>query len=272
MDVTRSRCGLGHRRQGDGVPVLLVHGIPGAGGGWAGVMARLPRGMDVIAPDLVGFGSTDRPPAMTIEVLGPPAQAAALAGLMDELSITNAVVVGHDFGAPVSILLAASRPDLVSALFVMAGNTFPDTPIPFPLSLTTAPLIGPLVARALFSRASLHLMLRQGTGPGSQPPDPGVYLGDGTQRAAIAAIFSAALTRLEDLYRPVEAALRHIDVPVVVGWGDRDPFFSIEQGHRTAAAGRGQLHVFNGAGHFLPHERPAEVAQQIEKIVADARS
>ena len=50
---------------------------------------------------------------------------------------------------------------------------------------------------------------------------------------------------------------------MLVGWGDRDPFFPLEQGERTAAAANARLHVFHGAGHFLPHERPAEVARQV---------
>ena len=83
--------------------------------------------------------------------------------------------------ALIAVLLAAARPDLVGAVSLLAGNTFPDTPIPFPLSLVTAPVIGGLLSRLLFSTPSLNLMLRQGTGPGSAPPDAGVYLGDSGQ-------------------------------------------------------------------------------------------
>ena len=175
----------------------------------------------------------------------------------------HAIVVGHDFGAPVAVLLAAKRPDLVGALSLLAGNTFPDTPIPFPLSLTTVPVVGGSFSRLMFSAPSLNLMLRQGVGPGSARPDAGVYLGDRDQRRAIATIFSGALTRLDELYSPVAAALRALQVPVLVGWGDRDPFFPLEQGERTAAAAKARLHVFHGAGHFLPYERPAEVASEI---------
>ncbi len=186
-----------------------------------------------------------------------------MATLLDELAVRRATVVGHDFGAPVSVLLAATRPDLVGALSLLAGNTFPDTPIPFPLSLTTAPVIGGLFSRLLFSAPSLTLMLRQGTGPGTAPPDADVHLGDRRQRRTIAAIFSGALTRLDELYSPVAAALEGLEVPVLVGWGDRDSFFPLEQGERTAAAANARLHVFHGAGHFLPHERPVEVAREI---------
>lgn len=100
------------------------------------------------------------------------------------------------------------------------------------------------------------------------PPDGRVYLGDHGQRRTIATIFSGALTRLAELYDPVAAALQDIKIPVLVGWGDRDPFFPLAQGERTAAAAGAPLRVFPGAGHFLPHERPVEVAREIAVLAA----
>ena len=261
--MRRSGSGMAYRRDGSGPTVVLLHGIPGQGRSWDRVRSGLGGSLDVVVPDLIGFGDSERPSRPTIENVGPAAQAESVAALLDGLDVRHATVVGHDFGAPVGVLLAAMRPDLVGALSLLAGNTFPDTPIPFPLSLTTAPVIGGFFSRLLFSPPSLNLMLRQGVGPGSARPDAGVYLGDGDQRRAIATIFSGALTRLAELYSPVEAALGVLEVPVLVGWGDRDPFFPLEQAERTAAAANARLHVFHGAGHFLPHERPAEVAREI---------
>ena len=257
---------MAYRRSGSGPTVVLVHGIPGQGRVWDRVQAKLDGQYDVVVPDLIGFGESGRRSGPTIDNVGPAAQAAELATLLDELGVRGATVVGHDFGAPVSILLAAARPDLVGSLSILAGNTFPDTPIPLPLSLTTVPLVGGLFSRLLFSAPSLRLMLRQGTGPGMPPPDADLYLGDGGQQRTIATIFAGALSQLAELYAPVAEALERLDVPVAVGWGDRDPFFPIAQAERTAAAARARLDVFGGAGHFLPHERPDEVACHIAAL------
>lgn len=265
----RASNGMVYRRSGSGPTVVLLHGIPGQGRSWERVHAGLGA-FDVVVPDLIGFGASDRPSKPTIENVGPAAQAAGVAALLDGLAVRHATIVGHDFGAPVSVLLAARRPDLVGALSLLAGNTFPDTTIPFPLSLTTAPAVGNLFSRLLFSAPSLALMLRQGTGPGSTPPDAGIYLGDRGQRRTIATIFSGALARLAEQYSPVAAALGNLEVPVLVGWGDRDPFFPLAQGERTAAAANARLRVFNGAGHFLPHERPTEVACEIAAFATAA--
>jgi pimeloyl-ACP methyl ester carboxylesterase len=255
--------GVAYRRGGTGPTVVLLHGIPGRGQAWERVEAALADAFDVVTVDLIGFGASRGPSRPSIDDVGPAAQVAGVAALLDEIGVHSATVVGHDFGAPVGVLLAAVRPDLVGALSLLSGNTFPDTPIPFPLSLSNAPVVGALFSQLLFSAPSLALMLRQGTGPGSTPPDATVYLGDRRQRRTIAAIFSGALTRLEELYSPVAASLEDLQVPVVVGWGDRDPFFPVEQAERTAAVADARLRLFVGAGHFLPHERPTELAQEI---------
>lgn len=110
-------------------------------------------------------------------------------------------------------------------------------------------------------------MLRQGSG---SPIDADDHLGDGDQLRAIGTIFAHALRNL-DAYEPVERDLRALDVPVFVGWGDRDPFFGVEQAQRTAAAARdARLAIYEGAGHFLPAERPAEVAADVRRLVAEA--
>lgn len=264
----RSPDGMAYRRSGSGPTVVLLHGIPGQGRSWDPVRAALDGAVDVVVPDLIGFGESHRPSRPTIENVGPAAQAASVAALLDRLAVRQATVVGHDFGAPVAALLAAMRPDRVGAVSLLAGNMFPDTPIPFPLSLSTVPVIGGFFSHLLFAPPSLHLMLHQGTGPGSARPDPAVYLGDRDQRRTIAAIFSGALRHLAELYAPVATALGALQVPVLVGWGDRDPFFPLEQGQRTAAVAKGRLHVFREAGHFLPHERPAEVAGEISAFAA----
>jgi pimeloyl-ACP methyl ester carboxylesterase len=261
--MQRASNGMAYRRSGGGPTVVLLHGIPGQARAWDGVRARLEGMFDVVAPDLIGFGASKRPSRATIHNVGPAAQAGHVAALLDELAVHRATVVGHDFGAPVGVLLAKSRPDLVSSLSLLAGNTFPDTPVPFPLSLTTVAGAGRAFSRLLFSTPSLRFMLRRGTGPGSLPPDAGDYLGDRAQRRTIATIFSGALTHLGELYAPVASALEDLEIPVLVGWGDGDPFFPLEQGERCAAAANARLHVFRGTGHFLPHERPVEVAREI---------
>lgn len=131
----------------------------------------------------------------------------------------------------------------------------------------TLPVVGRWAQRVLFASPSLRMMLRQGTGSQTSSPDPTIYLGNPGQQRSIATIFGDSLARLEELYTPIASQLEDLTCPTFVGWGEQDPFFSVTHGHRTAKAAGTTLRLYAGAGHFLPHERPGEVAADIVQLL-----
>lgn len=251
--------------------MLLLHGIPGCRASWGPVAARLGGHCTTVVPDLLGFGDSPRPRDLpAIHAVG---QARTLADTLDHLDIRPDAVIGHDFGGPVALALAGSRPDLVPALGLVSANVFADTPVPFPLSLINAPIVGRLLAPLLFSRPSLRLMLRQGAGTKGLHIDAASAIGNRAQSTAIRTIFEGSLRNLDRLYSPLEASLRQLAVPAFVCWGDADPFFSVAQGKRTADALAGSsFHLLAGGGHFLPEERPDELAALILNLVNLAKA
>lgn len=263
VDTRHGRVALA--RSGAGQPVLLLHGIPGSAASWRQVARRLEHHAEVLVPDLLGFGSSDRPDDLaTLHAQG---QAQAIADVLQALDIGSVAVVGHDFGGPVALLLAREARCAVNRLGLLATNAFPNTPIPMPLAMLTWPGLGRLAAPALFSRASLALMLRTGTGTPRPHLDPHTHLGDGRQSRAIRTVFEGSLRNLPELYTPVQQQLQAWSGPAFVAWGDRDPFFSVEQGRRTADAAGAHFVLFQNAGHFLPQERPDEVAAEIAALL-----
>lgn len=248
--------------------VVLLHGIPGSAAVWHAVAENLARDHRVLVPDLLGFGESPRP--TSIDALWCGSQAHALKQALDAAGVKRAVVAGHDYGGPVALALAqrSDSRSLVSGLCLAASNTFADTPIPLPIRAVTWPVFGRVAERALFSRASLRMMLRQGS---SRPLDSAIYLGDGNQRRAIATIFAHALRELKERYAFAEPTLRGLAVPVLVAWGDHDPFFPLAQAERTVSAARhGRLVVYRGARHFLPEERPQQLADDLRQLSLDA--
>ena len=242
------------REAGSGAPVLLLHGVPGSARDWDGVADRLRDRHRVLAPDLLGFGASSRP--RTLRELWADRQAEALAAALDDLGARPAVVAGHDFGGPVALHLARRRPDLAPALVLSATNVFPDTPIPFPLSMTTWPVVGDLAARVLFSGPALLALARRRDA-----------VGDAGQQRSIRTVFTGALRDLPGLYSELEHDLLAFAGPVQVVWGDRDPFFALDHGRRTAEAAGAELTVLEGAGHFLPVERPDDYAGAIARAM-----
>ena len=255
-------------RPGTGPTFVLLHGIPGSARCWEPLIGQLADA-HVVAPDLLGFGESSRSDDKV--ELHAENQAQLLSAVLDEIDVSKAVIVGHDFGGPIALELIRHRPDLVGGLVLAATNTFGDTPIPMPLRLILLPGIGPILERLLLSRAAQRMMLRQGVGSNATRLDPGTYLGDRSQSRATRLIFGHSLRNLATLYEPIAAALGSVLVPTLVIWGDRDPFFDVETGRRTADAISGaRFELLAGAGHFLPAERPVELAALLESLAAEA--
>lgn len=248
-----------------GSPVLLLHGIPGWRGTWAKVAPLLAPNHRVIVPDLLGFGQSDEPTA-EFHAQG---QAAMLLKLLAALAIDQIHLVGFDFGGPVAVTLYHLAPQRALSLSLINTNTFTNTPIPGPLKLAHIPIVGDLFFRLAFSKIGLAQMWRAAVADKLAFPHS-EYLAALQWPNGIRwtrRIFLASLRDLPGLYGQIEATLPHIRVPSMVIWGDRDPFFSMAQGERLAAAIPGaRLIRLSGCGHFVPEERPAELAQCLNEV------
>ena len=96
--------------QGTGPTILLCHGFPESWYSWRHQLGALAAaGFHAVAPDMRGYGQTDAPPEIDrytlLHLLGD------MVGLLDVLGIEQAVIGGHDWGAPVAWLAAQLRPD-----------------------------------------------------------------------------------------------------------------------------------------------------------------
>ncbi|MEU5085230.1 alpha/beta hydrolase [Streptomyces sp. NPDC021356] len=100
---------------GRGPAVLLLHGFPHTWRLWTDVLAELAGRYRVIAPDLRGFGDSDRP----ADGYDAGTLAADAESLLAALGVTSAAVVGIDAGTPPAFLLAMRRPGLVRRVVLM---------------------------------------------------------------------------------------------------------------------------------------------------------
>jgi len=120
---------------GEGPLVVLCHGFPESWYSWRHQLAALAKaGFHAVAPDQRGYGQTDRPEAIDqytlLHLVGD------IVGLLDALKAPTAVIVGHDWGAPVAWHAALLRPDRfrgvvgLSVPFRPRGATRPTTAMP----------------------------------------------------------------------------------------------------------------------------------------------
>lgn len=100
-------------RTGRGRPLLLLHGWPEFWLTWEPVITRLADRFSLIAPDLRGFGDSDKPDGP----YGPDQHTDDMLALLDALGIEQAGVVGHDVGGAVMQPLARKAPQRIAGLF-----------------------------------------------------------------------------------------------------------------------------------------------------------
>jgi len=104
---------------GDGPLVVLCHGFPESWYSWRHQLAALAEaGFHAVAPDMRGYGQTDRPAASDqytlLHLVGD------IVGLLDALGVEKGVIAGHDWGAPVAWHCALLRPDRFRAVIGMS--------------------------------------------------------------------------------------------------------------------------------------------------------
>jgi haloacetate dehalogenase len=116
-DVVRINGGvrIHYRRVGRGPAMVLLHGYPQTGHMWRKVMPALATHFTVVAPDLRGYGDSDRPPGGYDK----RTMAADIAELIRVLGLAPVVLVGHDRGARVAHRFALDHPALLTHLVVL---------------------------------------------------------------------------------------------------------------------------------------------------------
>ena len=143
----------------DGRPVVLVHGNPTWGYLYRNFIPPLVEaGHRAIVPDHLGFGRSDKP--ADPELYRVPRHAQRLEALLESLDLNGATVVPQDWGGPIGLHWATRHPERVDGLFIL--NTFahgfrPEAlpagkdkvPLPLPLRLFRAPLVGEVLVKGL---------------------------------------------------------------------------------------------------------------------------
>ena len=114
--------------QGEGPLVVLCHGFPESWYSWRHQLAALAAaGFRAVAPDMRGYGRSDRPEAIDqytlLHLIGD------MVGLLDALGVEQAVIAGHDWGAPVAWHAALLRPDRFRAVIGLSVPFWPRRPI-----------------------------------------------------------------------------------------------------------------------------------------------
>ena len=277
--VTANGVQLHVARTGAGRPLVLLHGWPEFWLTWEPVMVRLADRFSLIAPDLRGFGASEKPDPGPSDQAGPEVHAADILGLLDGLGIERAGLVGHDVGASIGQALGRTNPDRLTGLL------FFDCPYPgigprlaqpemlaeiwyqsFHLKPFAAEVVG---ASRGSCRAYIGHFLRHWAGGNPAAFDDVLdaftdnFLAPGNLQGGFNWYLSQQKARLAML-RGESPALPPIRVPTCIRWGTQDPLFPYAWTDRLGETFSDlDLAPFEGAGHFPHRERPDAAAKAI---------
>ncbi len=237
---------------GAGDPVVLLHGSgPGVSAwtNWRRVIPRLADDFRVLAPDMAGFGFTERKPDATYDIKH---WVRHLLGFLDALGIEKASLVGNSFGGSLALATAARYPDRVDRLVVMGTpcDKFMMTPglrsgwdySPSPEAMRAAMAHFPFDS-AFITDELVEERYQTSLIPGAQ---------EGL-RKLLAKPNEEGDTPLSGMPESVVAS---IQAPILVLHGREDRVIPMEMGLRIAkAAPQADLHLFGRCGHWVQAER-----------------
>ncbi|OMC34875.1 hypothetical protein A5740_08760 [Mycobacterium sp. GA-1841] len=268
----------GYRRAfrvaGSGPAILLIHGIGDNSTTWHSVQSTLAQRFTVIAPDLLGHGSSDKPRAD----YSVAAYANGMRDLLSVLDIDRVTVVGHSLGGGVAMQFAYQFPQLVDRLILVgAGGVTKDVnaalrvaSLPMgteALALLRLPLVLPTLQ--LVGRAAGSLL--GSTGLGRDIPDMLRILADLPEPTASSA-FARTLRAVVDWRGQVVTMLDRCylteSVPVQLIWGECDSVIPVSHAEMAHAAMPGsRLEIFAGSGHFPFHDDPDRFVEVVERFI-----
>jgi haloalkane dehalogenase len=255
---------LAYVDEGDGPPVVLLHGMPTWSFLWRHVIPPVrDAGFRCIAPDFAGFGRSDKPTAR--EWYTYDRHVDLLASLLEELDVRDATFVVHDWGGPIGLRVAVEHPDRVARIVAMDTGLFTGRQ-----RMSEAWLrFRDFVERV--DDVPISLLVRRAckNDPGDEiaaaydAPFPNPESKAGAKAFPSLIPLMPEAPGAEAGERAL-AALRGDPRPKLFLWADSDPVLPVETGRAFAAALGGELaHVVPDAGHFLQEDQGPLVGRLI---------
>jgi pimeloyl-ACP methyl ester carboxylesterase len=250
---------------GKGDPVVLIHGSgPGVTSyaNWRLVLPALAENFRVVAPDMVGFGFSERP--ANIEY-GVQTWADQVIGLMDTLELPKAHLVGNSFGGAIALRIAAQHPDRVGKLVLMGSMG-----VPFPITEGLERVWGyepsfENMRRVLdvfaYSRELVNDELAEVRYRGSIQP--------GFQES-FAAMFPAPRQRWVEAMCTPEDDIRRLPHRTLIVHGREDQVIPVQTSLRLMELiDNADLSVFSHCGHWSMIERTADFNRTVSEFFTD---
>lgn len=260
----------------DAPAVVLLHGFPTSSYMFRDLITRLGDDYHVIAPDYLGFGHSDMPPAgefdYTFDNLAQLTQA-----LLDQLGLDRYAIYVQDYGAPIGWRLALNRPDSIRAILTQNGNGYDEGFVESfwktvwdyqreQTSETEAAIRTALDAESIRWQYVTGAPDESLVSPDAWTLDAALLARPGNDEIQLK-LFRDYATNAP-MYPALHEYLRTSEVPVLAVWGQGDPIFGPEGARAFSRdAADAEIHLLDG-GHFLLETAADEVAALIKGFLS----
>jgi haloalkane dehalogenase len=254
--------------EGAGEPILLLHGEPTWGFLYRRMIPVLAGAGRVVAPDLLGFGRSDKP--VDQAAYSYDTHARSIERLVLGLDLRELTVVVHDWGGPIGLRFAVTHPDRVARLVIL--NTGVGVGAPSEPWLRFRELVREVGTDFTASRLVQVACVSQLDEEAVRGYDAPFPVGE----SKAGALAFPELVPTEPAHPSAAAmlgvrdALGRWEKPALVLFSDSDRVFSPAHAERMAAHIPGALpaEIVAGAGHFLQEDKGEEIAERVARFVA----
>lgn len=256
--------------------IVLLHGFPTSSFMFRTLIPELADRYHVIAPDYLGFGYSDAPPVEEFDYTF-DALADSVAGLLSQLGVDRYAIYVQDYGAPVGWRLALRDPEAITAIVTQNGNGYDagfvvDGWVPVwdyqreQTPETAAALRGMLTFEATRRQYLAGVPDESVVSPDTWHHDYALLSRPGNDAIQLKLFLDYATN--PKIYPALHDYLRASAVPLLVVWGDKDPFFGPD-GARAFAddAVDPEIHLLDG-GHFLLESAPTQTIALIRDFLS----
>jgi pimeloyl-ACP methyl ester carboxylesterase len=243
---------LAYDRRGEGTPLVLVHGFPLDHHLWDEVTPLLEDTFDLILPDLRGFGGSS-----TVDSFyAMEDYASDIAGLLDQLGIQKAAIVGHSMGGYVALAFARLFPKRVRGLGLVSSQVLADAPERKDGRYKSAAEVAEhgisSVVEAMASKFTADKRLQGFARQSMERQQPAAYI----------SALKAMAERVDST--PLLSAFAF---PVVLIHGDADQLIPIDRAREVKAAlPQAHLVEISGAGHMPMMEDRQKTAEALKHL------
>jgi pimeloyl-ACP methyl ester carboxylesterase len=250
--------------------LILVHGFLTSHHSFDQVIDAFATRFHVIAPDLPGFGDSEKPSPINY-AYGIEAFTETVADLVAAFGVGRAAILGHSLGGAVALSLATEHAELVERLVLVDALCYPLS-LGFRSRLPLIPILGSLLFKQLLGRRTFRAHFRSNVFA-PDFPFPTAYVdqlfdafNSPSGREGAYAVLTAALDT-----RAIVAKLPRVHVPTFVVWGRDDGLLPYGHGQRLAREIHGAKLEILDAGHAPHEEQPAKFVHVVTQFLEGHR-